>query len=573
MVKRLVHALAVLAMLLHGAARAAVTLDITPDPAVANQSVELSFRVTGNVDADPDFSPLEKSFEILGRNRQTTMSWINGNSEQSTTWVLNCMPRGSGRIAIPAISFGSQTSTARELDVGGSPAPASGANDDADIMLKVSASPTSPYVQQQVVYTVKLLHRVELSNPRLSQPSTSSDAVVKPLTNGRQFTEEVNGRTYDGYEIKYVVFAQKSGKLRIAPLSLTTEVVVGHRSVFDPFAQSLSTKRIEAEAVELNVKPVPASFPPGATWLPAKRLRLHEEWEPDVNSAEVGAPLTRTIFLWVDGLLSGQLPTLKLAAPAGIKLYPDQPQTNDQDTANGYTAVSQQKFAIIASQAGEAQFDEMSVPWWNVDTDQLEIARLPARALTINAAPGAQPPAVAPPTTPTVPATPATGDTPAIPTVRDATPWRAIALLMGLAWLLTLALWWRSRHAALTVSATTGTPAAKPLPPPHTARAKNSLKSACAADDASGARDALLAWAESRGQGAGQRHSLRDLARSVSAELASEISSLERHLYGLDAGPWRGQALWLAFQREPQTSDDKAESAQPLPKLFKLGTS
>ena len=60
--------------------------------------------------------------------------------------------------------------------------------DDADILLKVSAAPQSPYVQQQVVYTIKLLHRVELSNPRFSQLSTNSDAVVKPLTNGRQFS-------------------------------------------------------------------------------------------------------------------------------------------------------------------------------------------------------------------------------------------------------------------------------------------------------------------------------------------------------------------------------------------------
>ncbi len=391
MVKHLARSLALLSLLLHGVAWAAVTLDITPDPAVANQSVELSFRVTGGVDTDPDFTPLEKSFEVLARNRQTTMSWINGNSEQSTTWVLSCMPRGSGPISVPAISFGRQSSTARELQVSDAAAPTRRSIDDADILLKVSASPQSPYVQQQVVYTIKLLHRIELSNPRFSQLSTSSDAVVKPLTNGRQFSEEIDGRSYEGYEVKYVVFAQKSGKLRIAPLSLTTEVVVGHRSVFDPFAQSLSTKRIESEAVELDVKPVPASFPPGATWLPAKRLTLHEEWEPDVKSAEVGAPLTRTVFLWADGLLSGQLPTIKLTTPTGIKLYPDQAQSNDQDTANGYTSVAQQKFAIVANQAGEAQFDEVALPWWNIETDQLEIARLPARALTVNAAPASMP--------------------------------------------------------------------------------------------------------------------------------------------------------------------------------------
>lgn len=569
MVNHLLRMMLVCALLWQGVARAAVTLDITPDPAVANQSVELSFRVTGTVDADPDFSALEKSFEILGRNRQTTMSWINGSSEQSTTWVLNCMPRETGTLHIPAISFGSQSSSARDLAVRDAPAPATPGKDDADILLQVSASPENPYVQQQVVYTIKLLHRIELSNPRFSQLSTSTDAVVKPLTNGRQFTEELNGQTYDGYEIKYVVFAQKSGKLRIAPLSLTTEVVIGHRSVFDPFAQSLSTKRIESNPVELEVKPVPASFPPGATWLPAKRLRLHEEWEPDVASIEVGAPVTRTVFLWTDGLLSGQLPQVKFAAPAGIKLYPDQAQTNDQDTANGFTSVSQQKFAIVASQAGEVHFDEVSLPWWNIETDSLEIAHLPARKLAATAVPGAAPPPVMTDEAPKAQTPPV--NVPAPGTVDDAGPWRSLALVLALAWLATLVLWWRSRRHPAAPVQHTAAPGITTGAAGHGARSTRDLKGACAADDARGARDALLAWGRAHAGEAGAARSLRELAQGCGDELAAEIAALERHLYGLDDKPWRGQGLWQAFQRQPQDTASTRAPAPALPRLFKLG--
>ncbi|MBK8960780.1 MAG: protein BatD [Proteobacteria bacterium] len=568
MVKLLARAGGLLALLWQLAAHAAVTLDINPEPAVANQSVRLNFRVTGGVDADPDFSPLEKSFEILSRNRQTTMSWINGNSEQSTTWELNCMPRAVGRISIPAISFGRQSSTARDLEVVDVPAPSTAGDDNADILLKVSASTTTPYVQEQVVYTIKLLHLSDLSNPRFSEPSTSNDAVVRPLTNGRQFTEQLNGRTYDGYELKYVVFPQKSGTLRIAPLSLTTEVVVGRRSVFDPFAQSLSTKRIESEAIELEVKPVPASYPPGATWLPAKRLRLHEEWEPDVGSVEVGTPLTRTVFLWSDGLLSGQLPSVKFTTPAGIKLYPDQAQTNDQDTANGYTSVSQQKFAIVANQAGDAEFEEVALPWWNIETDQLEIARLPARKLTATPAAGAAPPAP-------VAALPSTSEAAApvvnaAPTVgNDAETWRRVALLMALAWLTTVLLWWRSRGRADAAQAPASHHAAAPAP--HGTGGNHELKAACAADDARGARDALLAWARTQAGAAPAPTSLRALADQTGGELATAIRALEKYLYGVDKTPWRGQALWQAFHDHPHQAKAAPATAPALPRLFKLG--
>ena len=65
---------------------------------------------------------------------------------------------------------------------------------------------------------------------------------------------------------------------------------------------------------------------------------------------------------------------------------------------------------------------------------------------------------------------------------------------------------------------------------------------------------------------------LRCLAQQVGAELGAEITALERHLYGSDVGAWHGQALWLAFQRQPQTIGAKNPTPPPLPQLFKLGT-
>ena len=566
MVKRLARRLMWLLLLLHGSAWAAVGLQISPDPAVSNQSVELTFTVTGDVDAEPDFSVLEQTFEIINTNHQTTKIWLNGSSKESTTFVLNAMPRKTGTVAIPAISFGRQSSTARELVIGDAPAPVTGVGDNADIMLQVSASPDSPYVQQQVIYTVKILHRVEVANPRLSNLTANGDAVIKQLTTGSQFNEQINGEAYDGVEVKYVVFAQKSGKLRLAPMSLATEVAVGRRSAFDPFAQSLSTRRVESQAIELEVKPVPASFPPGATWLPAKRLRLYEEWEPDVNSAEVGVPLTRTLSLWADGLMAGALPKLQQPTPAGLKLYPDQALPTEQDTANGYSTTLQQKFAIVASQAGKAQIEELTIPWWNVESDQLEIARLPARQLTLTAASGAAPPLAIP--TPAPPAATVSAVPPA-KAITAGTPWRAIALLLGLAWLVTLALWWYYQRRAGYGPRKAA--AKDTLVAPHSGHAIRDLKQACAAHDPRRARTALLEWAAAQREHRTALRSLRELGQRAGGELATEIAALERHLYGADDSSWQGHALWQAFAHQAQHQPPGEETVSALPGLFKLG--
>lgn len=552
------------------AAHAQVELEVRPDPAVLNQSMELRFRVPAVVEEAPDFSPLAALFDIVKTSSQSSQFALNGRVERSTTYVLEVMPKRSGKVVIPALSFGGARSPARQIEIREEPLPSdSGAA--PDFVVEALVSTTTPYVQQQVIYTVRALFAVQVSSPRLTPVSASGDAVVKQLGDGRQISETRDGRSYEGFEMKYALFPQASGTLRLAPAVVTAEVVVGgRRSVFDPFAQSLSTRRIESKPVELEVRAVPAAFPAGATWLPARRLRLHEEWEPDQGSAEVGAPITRTVFLWVDGLLSGQLPKLALRAPADVKLYPDQAQTSDQDTATGYTAVLQQKFAVIAAQPGKPRFEALEVPWWNTETDALEVAKLPARELEVVAAPGAAPSPPAPVIpTPAEQAAPDAADgAPAAtaPVPVGETPWRAVSAALALAWLATLALWWRSRGAPVaTESARPGAAVVQPA-----ARGSDDLAGACRANDARAAYSALLRLARARGLGAAPRA----LAAQPDSPLALAIAELERQRYGADAAGWSGAPLLAAWQAEGERSmprDPSDGRAAALPPLHRLG--
>ena len=574
---RLMRSLLLIGLCLAAAVAAAeVKLDVDPDPIQANASAQLTFRITDADAGEPDFAPLEADFDILRRNRQTSVSWINGRSQRQTTWVLEVMPHRTGTIEIPALAFGALTSPARTVEVVATPGtrdPAAGTATGSDILLEVEASPRTPYVQEQVIYTVRLRRRVELSNPRFSPLNTSTDAIVKPLGDGRQFIETVDGISYETFEQRYAIFPQKSGPLRIDPLVLTTQIVSGKRSLFDPFAQTLQTRRVESNEVVLEVKPAPAAFPAGATWLPARRLRLHEEWEPDTDRIAAGEPLSRTLFLWADGLIAGQLPEIAPAAPPGIKVYPDQAQSNDQAAANGFTAVLQQKFAIIGSTPGAAEFGALSVPWWNTETDALEVATLPARQVAFEGASGNDAAATA---VPDAAIASEDGDgrsadmtsASAAPTLRL---WQRISAALAAAWLLTIVAWWWSRRAVA--------PGAVPLRPvatserdaARTARASSALKQACAAHDADAAREALLDWSQGRA-GAPCRNLREVVAVIATAALREAVIDLERALYGRQPAAWRGDALWTAFRLEPAVVPARmSEPAAPLPPLFKLG--
>src|SRR5690606_33204541 len=113
----------------------------------------------------------------------------------------------------------------------------------------------------------------------------------------------------------------------------------------------------------------------------------------------------------------------------------------------------------------------------------------------------------------------------------------------------TLGAWWYTRRS--------GSAHPRPLrvngqgrPAARTARASNALRQACAANDAEGARKALLDWAQGRDAGA-CRH-LRDVvAVSTSEALREAVIALERALYGEQRADWQGDELWQAFRREP----------------------
>lgn len=567
MVRQLIIALLLGFVAIAPAAATDVSVSVEPPEPVVNESFRIVFQADGPVDAEPDFTELEALVDILGRNRQTSIQWINGRNSRTTTWVLDVLARSPGTLTIPAVSFGSDRSNARTIEVVGSRSSTS-TPDDPGLLLEIEVDTTTPYVQQEVVLTARLLRRVELSDANMTDPSTDADAIIKRLGNDSTYQTIRNEKRYEVFERRYSIFPQTSGSVTIEPMVLTTQLVPATRSLFDPFRRPVQTRRIESNAITLEVKPIPATYT-GDTWLPARRLHLRDDWEPAGDTLEAGEPLTRTVFLWADGLNAGQLPEVPITLPDGLKSYPDQPQTSEQQAEDGFTAVRQQKYAIIPHAGGEIAFPEITVTWWNTVDDRMEVARLGERRFQVNA-----PTAPAPAAAPAVPATPQTL-TPTPQTTMSPSPVAApsrtlqlVALVCFLGWVATAAAWWwRSRRTPSATTADTAGPAAESI-----AKARRDVLGACKANDAPGAKRALLQWARVAFDDPPPR-SLGALAAVTPAPLDHEIRALDATLYGPGAASWDAVALREAFEHSGEVSSGTAGGAggnPPLPDLYPL---
>lgn len=552
------------------ASSAAISVGVEPDPPQQGESFRLAFSLEGDFSTPPDFSVLEEDFEILARNEQNAVTFVNGKYTRKTTWVVEVLPRDTGAVKIPAVRIGELRS--KPFTVTPRPAP-DAANDDG-LFLEVEAVPSAPYVQQEVLYTVRLWRRYELSNASLSEPQLSADALVKPLTGDRQYVRERNGRRYDVVERRYLIYPQESGTVTVRPVRVTAQVLERAASLFEMLGRAVKTRRVDSQPITLEVRPIPAEFPADAHWLPARRVRLNELWTPESGPVRVGEPLSRTLSLWASGVTSGQLPPLVPQAVSGLRQYPDQPQLQDTLQDEAHNAVRQEKVAYVADRAGTTTLPAVAIPWWNTETDALEYAELPPHRMEVEALLGAEPPALPPAApaqaAPSEPAPSATRPPEAISSWRHWPGWFAVAVLAVVGWAVTT--FWLLKRVPRREPRPKA-PALAPGVSESAARARALVEAACAADDAVASQRALLVWAAAVWP---ERPplTLAALAQRVGSPFDAALAELDRACHGPTSTRWQGTALLRALKSFAITPGDTRpgapEGADGLPSLFRL---
>lgn len=544
----------ILLLILYAAGIRAATIraHLDRNPVTVNESFLLTFDVQGEADGEADFSPLEALFDILNRSQGSKIQIINGRMDRTSQWQLTLMARDVGNYTIPAISFGKDRSDSLSLVVEAETANAS--DQVGSVFLEAELTPQQAYVQSQLVYTVRLLRSVNLRSGSLSEPKLSGvEVMVEKLGDDRSFETLRNGVRYVVVERSFAIFPQQSGTLTVEPTVFQGQIIEGSR--FN-FKETLRSKRVASQPFSVAVQPIPAAAQ--RPWLPSRELRLVEEWPQDPPRFRVGEPLTRTVTLTASGIAAAQLPSLAGTPADGLKQYTDQPLLENQTGADGLAGIRQEKIAILPSRAGRFELPAIEIPWWNTETGQQQLARIPARSIEVSAAADTQP---VPAQLPIEPAPAISASQPAeIDQQRDAAgfwPWLSAVLMLG--WLATALLWWRQRLKP--------EPRSIPRKPEKPNEAFRDFKRACRNNDAGGGKIALLRLAKNRWQERPPT-SLAAIANRVDPSFADAIDELNRALYGQDTIDWDGGRLLRETQRwlksDPVSTATQTSPIQPL---------
>ncbi|HEB81577.1 MAG TPA: protein BatD, partial [Gammaproteobacteria bacterium] len=509
-----------------------ITVTASRNPVALDDSFHLIYEADDSVDGDPDFSPIYEHFDVLNSSQSTNMRMVNGNWSLKKSWDLALIGKDVGRFTIPPIHFGRDISPAIQITVTNSTSPNSvapggqGATVPAKIFLESSVDRKTGWVQSQFIFTIRLLRTVHISSASLSEPETSDpDAIIEKISED-QYETTRNGIRYEVFERRYAIFPQKSGILKIRPLTFEGRInSTQPRTLFDQFRMSGQLKRLRSRPVEVTVKHAPANINL-QDWLPAIDLELEDEWSQDTADLKAGEPVTRTITLRAAGLTGIQLPDINFDEIPGIKQYPDKAITENEKTSHGITGIKQFKIALIPTAAGSYTVPAITVKWFNTRSGKEEAAVLPPVQLKVTgtAATAAPPPAATQPQAVTPAETPPPQPAPAtLPT--EPAYWKWLALFFAGAWLITLLLLLKKsgkrKNGAPEANKTTSAASVNKALSKVTKYAKQ--------NDARQTRDALIEWARLNYK---QPHisSLLQITDYCSENLRSEIRELNQAL-------------------------------------------
>ncbi len=565
------------------------------NPVMADETVQLIVETDkASSGESPDWAPLEANFEVLGTSQSQHTSIINMRTTSLVRWTTTLAPKGTGTVTIPPIRVGNQQSEPIVLTVK-KPSQVVGAAEGRDILIEAEVDSHVPYLQGQMFLTLRLLSAVSVQEGRLDEPEIEWGIVERV---GKDTSSEMtrNGRRYQITERRYAISPQKSGTQIIPPVLFSGiipdgrtrgtlfEELFGNRQWRlgrDPF-QTTRQVHMRSPEIVLTVKEPPSDLN-GRAWLPAKDLVLGETWSKDIQTLQMGDPLTRTVIIHAKGLRGEQLPEISLPGQDIVKVYPDKAKTQTDFDGAWVVGTREEKFALVPTQPGTVTVPAIQIPWWNIDTERWEEAHLPARTLTIL---GTQP-ISSPQRTPSPrmvrPEPPHDRDSRSedstilelgpMPPPMDKRPWPWIAGAFLVMWVLTLVAWWRSRQRQRGQARLESQSAEKDIQSERTAI--QAVKAACLEQSAPKTRVALLKWASVKQKGQPCRN-LGTVARMLAgpvpdnAEVSTAIWHLDRTLYttSSEQQKWDGQRFWEtvkpAMTAKPPPSQKNTQELPPL---------
>lgn len=346
---------------------------------------------TPRLSGDNDFDT-----RLLGP--RTSISIVNGVVNSRISYVYHLTPKREGTLRTPKaeVLVNGKALTAEPIEVpigkahtgAGTKGSSSSQVPDDLVMLRQTASPTSVYPGQQVVYALSIYTRADLTE--LNMEDLSTDGFwQETIAENQRSTRQVNNKEYTAVEVFKALFPLRSGTIEIPIRKMTAKVPAedprDESLIFDPFNDDffkqffhqveLRPVTVLSNDLKVDVKPLPP--------LPAD-LKKFSPTVPIVGetTVKVEYPLDaintgETKSLMVEVVSEGNLnplKTLPIDLPPRFKLYDERPEVRLERRNGKLITRKTFKYSVVPLTPGLVRIPAIKLAFLNPHTGQYETA-------------------------------------------------------------------------------------------------------------------------------------------------------------------------------------------------------
>jgi hypothetical protein len=187
----------------------------------------------------------------------------------------------------------------------------------------------------------------------------------------RPAMERIGADTWSGVTRSYQISPLVVGSFRIPPQTVT--VTYADPETRAPIVAEMEMNEVVFEGV------APAGAEDLDPFIAASTLTLDEQIDGDPQNLESGSAFTRTVTARVTGASPIFLPPLiPLIEGEGLAAYPKEPVISESSNRGITTGERVESVTYVAEAGGRHDTSPIRLRWWNLRTQAIEVAELPA---------------------------------------------------------------------------------------------------------------------------------------------------------------------------------------------------
>ncbi|MBN9085284.1 MAG: BatD family protein [Reyranella sp.] len=245
------------------------------------------------------------------------------------------------------------------------------------VVVRTSVKPENGFIGQRVAVYVDVLFAGEMTRPpRVVLPEIAGAQILRFESQATTMSDRIDGASYTGQRFEFALYARRGGRL---------EVPAPQVSLLDRDGTVTGTATGPTASVEIAVPPgVDATQPLIAT----AHATLSEQWSPAPKGPfKAGDALVRIVTREADDVPAMAMPALVFAAPQGVRVYVDPPQSEDRQDRGAVTGRRIDRATYVFEAGGRFTLAGLAQLWWDLGARRLETPTLPAVTVEVAAPP------------------------------------------------------------------------------------------------------------------------------------------------------------------------------------------